>query len=183
MNDIKQKTAQVALALLNQGRMRRGKYATGTADGFNGLFHFRIAGVPVQVHSTDSDPPAWRHVVVTLGSSTMVPSWNVVNRVRDLFFGPDSWVTVYLTPNDGPIQFQPGSIHLWQPLLEGLIVPHPETGFTKVNPQDKRFFSRPSVAGRIRNFAEKGIYRLAACARKAVRSPETELETKVPSLD
>lgn len=111
--------------LINRARVREGDYASTDADGFNGAFHFLINGLKIRVIASDGavEDKRWQHVSVSIVGSGMTPSWNVMCKVKDLFWEPEDWVVQFHPAQSAYISNHPGCLHLWRPLDEVLPIP------------------------------------------------------------
>jgi hypothetical protein len=52
-----------------------------------------------------------------------MPSWNIMCRVKELFWGDDEWAVQYHPPKAEYVNDHPYVLHLWQPLSENLPLP------------------------------------------------------------
>jgi hypothetical protein len=102
-------------------RVRTGPYASTEFDGWNG--HFLVPLDGEVWHVILSDGMGWRHLSIDNWQRKMLPSWNIMCRVKDLFFGDDSWAVQFHPARDDCVNDHPFVLHLWEPLNETL--PHP----------------------------------------------------------
>ena len=109
--------------LLNEGRVRRGSFASEDSDGFNGAFQFRINGLPIQCIVSDGE--LWQHVSVSIHGSTQPPSWSIMCQIKDMFWGDDEWVVQYHPPANCYINNHPGVLHLWRSPTQPFPLPDP----------------------------------------------------------
>src|SRR5512137_1515806 len=101
---------------INKYRVRHGQFASEDSDGFNGAFGFRIPGEARLVCVIASDGAGWQHVSVSFGaSSRKTPSWQVMEWVKQAFWGPDEWVVQFHPPKSEYVNNHPGCLHLWRP--------------------------------------------------------------------
>lgn len=117
---------------LNEHRVKNGEYSTEDKDGFCGAFMFRMNGLLVCVICSEGE--GWQHVSVSLYKSSFVPSWEIMCKVKDLFWEPDDWVCQFHPAHKEYINNHPGVLHLWKPLKEKLPTP-PQwmVGFKELN--------------------------------------------------
>jgi hypothetical protein len=102
-------------------RVRTGTYASSEFDGWNGHFLVPLDGELWLVRI--SDGCGWRHLSISNSQRKMLPSWNIMCRVKDAFFGDDSWVVQFHPAKADCVNDHPFVLHLWEPLNETL--PHP----------------------------------------------------------
>ena len=117
---------------LNRHRLRRGQMATTDADGCNGAFSFAIPGEARRVFCVASDGsldghglPKWKHVSVSFGQNKSTPSWDLMCKIKELFWEPEDVVMQLHPPRSQWISNHPGCLHLWQPLEPGVTIPLP----------------------------------------------------------
>lgn len=55
----------------------------------------------------------WDHVSVSLPDRT--PTWEEMNWVKGIFFGPDEWVVQYHPAESDYVNCHPFCLHLWRP--------------------------------------------------------------------
>jgi hypothetical protein len=96
--------------------------ASEDTAGWNGSFIVPLGG---QLwHVRISDGWGWRHLSVTNAQRpTTVPSWEIMCRLKDLFFGDDAWVVQFHPAKEDYVNDHPGCLHLWEPLNETLPKP------------------------------------------------------------
>lgn len=98
---------------INKSRVRSGMFASQDSDGFNGCFYLEINGVPVKVIA--SDCLGWQHVSVSLCSTSIfTPSWNVMCKIKDLFWDETDTVIQIHPAKSEYVNFHPGCLHLWR---------------------------------------------------------------------
>lgn len=92
----------------------------GFGDGNDGCFMISRHGQrPLAVISSDGD--GWDHVSVS--TQTGVPTWDEMNYVKDLFFGPED-VVMQLHPAKSQYKnCHPFCLHLWRPQTETIPTP------------------------------------------------------------
>ena len=95
--------------------------ASTEVDGWNGAFLVPLEGE--LWHVMIADGMGFRHLSVTNAQKKVVPSWNTMCRLRDLFFGDSSWVVQYHPPKDEYVNDHPFCLHLWESIDEPM--PHP----------------------------------------------------------
>ena len=85
------------------------------AAGFNGTFYFSLPGEARRIHCLASDQAGWEHVSVSFGQiSPKPPSWELMCRVKDLFWDPEEAVIQIHPPRSQWVNFHPGCLHLWR---------------------------------------------------------------------
>jgi hypothetical protein len=98
------------------------KIASTDADGWNGSFMVPLEGEMWYV--VLNDQLGWRHLAIANAQKNLTPTWSVMCRVKQLFYGDDEWACQFHPPKDehGISDF-PYRLHLWSPLEETLPVP------------------------------------------------------------
>lgn len=110
---------------LNQVRVWRGMYASTPEDGFNGMFEFSIPGEARRIRCIASDGEGWQHVSVSFGQhSKSAPSWELMCRIKDLFWNDEDWVCQFHPAKSEYVNNHPGCLHLWKPTDAMLPTPH-----------------------------------------------------------
>ena len=113
---------------LNRHRLRQGRLASDKTYGFNGAFAFAVPGEARLVCVIASDGLCWQHVSVSFGAHNhKIPSWEIMCRVKDLFWEPEDWVVQFHPAKSQSVNFHPGCLHLWRPLAQPLPTPPAET--------------------------------------------------------
>lgn len=111
---------------LNEHRLRlRGNpWGSTAADGFNGVFEAMINGLPVRMVA--SDGLGWQHVSVSIVDKPhFTPSWEMMCKVKDLFWEPEDTVMQLHPPRSLYVNFHPGCLHMWRPVMPGVEIPIP----------------------------------------------------------
>ena len=67
-----------------------------------------------------SDGMGWRHLSVTNAQRKALPTWNVMCRLKEAFWGDDEWVVQFHPPKEEYINDHPFVLHLWSPLNDTL---------------------------------------------------------------
>ncbi|HET9363943.1 MAG TPA: hypothetical protein VFP71_03050 [Candidatus Angelobacter sp.] len=114
-------TCTEKLSRASRWRIRTGAFSSTEVDGWNG--HFLVPLEGELWHVIISDQCEWRHLSVTNAQKKMLPSWNIMCRLKDAFFGDEDWVCQYHPAKDDNINDHPFCLHLWQPLNEQLPTP------------------------------------------------------------
>jgi hypothetical protein len=99
---------------LNRHRVRSGRLGSDDSDGFNGAFDFSLRGEARRIFCVCSDGMGWKHISVSFGPNKSTPSWELMCRVKDLFFEPEDWVVQFHPPQSEYVNNHPGCLHLWQ---------------------------------------------------------------------
>ena len=102
---------------LNKHRVRGGQFQSDDSFGFNGMFHFQLPdrNGPVLVRCLASDGGGWRHVSVSFpGHPTRTPSWEIMCKVKDLFWEEDRAVIQIHPKKADYVNHHKGCLHLWE---------------------------------------------------------------------
>jgi len=102
-------------------RVREGLFGSDESYGNNGMFLVVYLGVEWKIMAGDGD--GWEHVSVS--NPDVMPSWQVMNRIKDLCWGPEDCVMQLHPPHSDYVSFHPNCLHLWRPIGGGL--PRPPT--------------------------------------------------------
>lgn len=105
----------------NRWRIRDGKLGSDETAGWNGAFMVPLEGNIWQV--IISDGMGWRHLSITNSQRRQLPSWNIMCRIKDLFFGDEDWAVQFHPAKDDYVNVHEFVLHLWQPLNEELPKP------------------------------------------------------------
>lgn len=107
---------------VEKARVRTGMFASSEADGFNGFFCFIINGERIKVIASDGE--GWEHVSVSKADQpTKVPNWDIMCKVKELFWSDDVWVCQFHPPKSEYVNNHPGCLHLWRPRYTGFATP------------------------------------------------------------
>lgn len=109
------------LCRANRWRVKTGKWASTEVDGWNGHFMVPLEGELWMVRI--SDGMGWRHLSVSNAQKRVLPSWHIMCRLKESFFGDEDWVCQYHPPKADNINDHPFVLHLWMPLNEELPKP------------------------------------------------------------
>lgn len=90
-------------------------------NGFDGFYQIPIRGLPLNVLA--SCYLGWEHVSVSVDGSLVPPSWAIMSKIKDLFWGPDVWVCQFHPTHSEYVNNHPGCLHLWRPLEATLPTP------------------------------------------------------------
>lgn len=107
--------------ILNACRVREGYFKSSDLDGFNGQFNIQINGLHVLCQA--SDGMNWQHVSASIIGSVNPPSWNMMCKIKELFWDDQDWVIQYHPAKEDYVNIHPGVLHLWKPL--NLDIPKP----------------------------------------------------------
>lgn len=102
-------------------RIKTGTMGSEGEDGWNGAFIVPVDGEMWQVIL--SDGMGWRHLSVTNAQKRQLPTWHIMCRMKDLFFGDEDWAVEFHPPKEAYINDHDFVLHLWQPLNEELPKP------------------------------------------------------------
>jgi hypothetical protein len=114
-------TCTEKLCRANRWRIRTGKNGSDDTAGWNGAFLVPFDGE--LWHVIISDGGGWRHLSVSNAQKKVLPSWNIMCRLRNAFFSDEDWVCQFHPAKDDYIDDHPFCLHLWQPLDEKLPIP------------------------------------------------------------
>lgn len=111
---------------LNKQRCRAlGDFYSDESFGFNGVFCFNLPGETRPIYCICSDGLGWQHVSVSFGKGAKrCPSWEIMCRVKDLFWEPTDWVVQFHPPASEYVNNHPGCLHLWR-CIDGRSFPTP----------------------------------------------------------
>jgi hypothetical protein len=90
-------------------------------DGWNGSFIVPIDGD--MWHIRISDGGGWRHLSISNMQRKVMPTWQIMCRAKELFWGDDELVVQYHPPKSDYINDHPFCLHLWQCLDEPMPAP------------------------------------------------------------
>jgi hypothetical protein len=112
---------------LNAHRFHHSSYPrTDASWGFNGVFQFGLSGDPHSIRCIASDGGGWQHVSVSYWQKPRrVPSWELMCRIKDLFWDKTDTVVQYHPAESDYVNMHPGCLHLWRPTEAILPVPPP----------------------------------------------------------
>jgi hypothetical protein len=107
-------TSLEKLVRANRWRIKTGKHASDETYGFNGDFLVPLEGDLWLVRI--SDKMNWRHLSISNAQLRKLPSWTVLCRVKDSFFGDEEWAVQYFPAKDDYVNDCEWCLHLWQPI-------------------------------------------------------------------
>lgn len=90
-------------------------------DSHNGRFKIYIDGSSFFVVA--SKGMGWEHVSVSPKNQKRCPTWDEMNRIKDMFFEPEECVMQLHPPKSNYISIHPFVLHLWRPI--GTDIPQP----------------------------------------------------------
>ena len=109
-------------AIVEQGRVISGQFATTEKHGFNGMFRLWINGEEFGIIA--SDGMGWQHVSVSkVGKPNKVPNWEHMCRIKQLFWGDDVWVMQFHPAKVDYVNNHAGCLHLWRPTTVAMPTP------------------------------------------------------------
>jgi hypothetical protein len=88
------------------------RYISDASYGFNGMFRIPLDGRILRVIASDGD--GWQHVSVTEENNSKPPKWEIMCKIKDLFWEPEDWVVQFHPPLSQYINNHPGCLHLWR---------------------------------------------------------------------
>lgn len=96
-------------------------YLSTEAEGFNGVFRFMLDGK--QIRCLASDGMGRRHVSVSIEYDRRCPTWDIMCKIKDLFWEPEDCVVQYHPTKSQYVNMHKSCLHLWQPTEEKLPQP------------------------------------------------------------
>ena len=116
---------------LNEARVREPmehlnipkRFCSDDSYGFSGMFRFNMQGRMVRVIASDGG--GWQHVSVSIERDKRTPTWEMMCVIKGLFWEDEDCVVQYHPPASVYVDFHPGCLHLWKPLLVDLPMPDP----------------------------------------------------------
>lgn len=109
------------LRRVERHRITKGEFASNETSGWNGYFMVPLDGEIYFVRI--SDGLGWRHLSVSNAQHKVLPPWQAMCRLKDMFFGDESWVVQYHPAKEDYVNDHPFTLHLWEPLNEELPKP------------------------------------------------------------
>jgi hypothetical protein len=106
----------------NRWRIRTGQYGSDETAGWNGAFLVPLEGE--MWHIMLGDGMGWQHLSISNAQRKIMPSWNVMCRVKEAFFADEDWVVQFHPAKADYVNDHPFTLHLWRPLNEPLPVPY-----------------------------------------------------------
>lgn len=114
-------TSLEKLCKANRWRIRTGQYGSTEVDGWNGAFLVPLEGD--FWHVMISDGMGWKHLSISNAQTKKLPSWSVMVRVKEAFFGDDEWACQFFPAKEDYVNDCEWCLHLWLPINSEL--PHP----------------------------------------------------------
>ena len=114
-------TSLEKLMKANRWRLRTGEMGSDETAGWNGAFMVPLEGEVWQVIL--SDGMGWKHLSITNAQKRVVPTWNIMCRVKDLFYADEDWVVQFHPAKADYVNDHPYVLHLWMPLNDPLPKP------------------------------------------------------------
>lgn len=126
---------------VEKGRIKPDRYPPTERGDRCGVFFVRSAPCPkdhLMIIASDGDgwehsqfpPPAFEHVSVTVRTNgeqaLRCPTWEEMDWVCRLFWGPEEAVLQYHPPLTKKVNHHPHCLHLWKPI--GVEIPIPPAG-------------------------------------------------------
>lgn len=95
------------------------KYYGTIGDEGNGVFEVKIDGKTYNVIASNGG--GWEHVSVS--NEKHIPSWNVMSKIKDLFFNDNETVIQFHPPKSEYVNIYKNCLHLWRNLEEDIKTP------------------------------------------------------------
>lgn len=89
------------------------QYVTDSTWGFCGMFRFPLMGRFVRC--VVSDGAGWKHVSVSIEGDKRTPTWEMMCRIKDLFWDAEDVVVQYHPKKSEYVNMAVNCLHLWQP--------------------------------------------------------------------
>ncbi len=106
----------------NQYRIKYNHPLSSTdADGNNGCFLIERS-----IFIIASDGGGWEHVSVSLKKRKENPSWDIMNRIKNMFWEEEDTVFQFHPPKSQYVNFHPYCLHLWRPIGKEIPLPNPK---------------------------------------------------------
>ena len=102
-------------------RITTGAFGSAVGSGNNGAFTFQYKERSILCIA--SDKMGWDHVSVSIRGSKKPPSWDIMCKVKDMFWDKDEVVIQYHPAEKDYVNLHPGVLHLWKPI--GVVLPMP----------------------------------------------------------
>jgi hypothetical protein len=109
------------------------EYTSDDSFGFSGMFRFAIDGK--NIRCVASDGMGWKHVSVSIEYDRRCPSWEIMCKVKDLFWDDNDVVIQYHPRKQDYVNFHHGCLHLWQPFDGKNSLPFPTPPSILVGPK------------------------------------------------
>lgn len=116
----------MALNSPDQYRVLKGTFASDReTHGNNGFFEIPVLvnGRKITLRALCGDGEGWEHVSVSMADR--LPSWEMMCKVKELFWGPEDCVVQFHPPRSDYVNLHPHCLHLWRPI--GQEMPRPPT--------------------------------------------------------
>ncbi len=109
---------------LERWRIRHGRFSSETSYGNNGMFIIPN-GTGGHLRIIVSDGAGWEHVSVCPHEQDRIPTWEEMQYIKSLFWGPEETVVQYHPAKSAYVNCHPDVLHLWKPI--GVVLPTPPT--------------------------------------------------------
>lgn len=87
-------------------------YCSRDEDGFNGMFRFYLNNLPIRVLASDGE--GWQHVSVSIERSDKCPTWEIMCKIKQLFWEDEDVVVQYHPKKSEYVNNHPNCLHLWR---------------------------------------------------------------------
>ena len=95
------------------------KCLTMGEDGFMGYININR----IDMSFVASWGGGWEHISVSPLKHKITPSWDVMCKVKDIFFREDEAVIQIHPPKSEYVNNRPNCLHLWRPIDQELVLP------------------------------------------------------------
>ena len=82
--------------------------------GNNGIFFIKTMKIKKAIKVIASDGGGWEHVSVSHRQPYIMPSWETMCHVKDLFWSPEDCVIQFHPPKSQYVNIHPNVLHLWR---------------------------------------------------------------------
>ena len=106
-------------------RLKKGAFASDASYGNQGVFIIP-EGRFKQIRVIASDGEGWEHCSVGImeNGKSYMPTWDEMNKVKDLFWGPEDCVVQFHPPKSEYVNSHPYILHLWRECGKNIKTPN-----------------------------------------------------------
>ena len=98
-------------------------FISDDANGFNGMFRIPMNGETLRVVAADGG--GWQHVSVSIEYDPRCPKWEIMCKVKDLFWEPEDVVVQFHPKKSEYVNMVKSCLHLWRCLDRDFPTPPP----------------------------------------------------------
>lgn len=114
-------------------RILSGQLKSLPRDGNNGAFRLLVEEktpggitIPRSIFCIASNGGGWEHVSVSIPNSDETPSWNLMCKVKWIFWDEEDCVVQYHPPASQHVNNHDRCLHLWRPTTQNIPMPPKE---------------------------------------------------------